>query len=512
MAPVSITAYFPLGVYHGHAPDGSPEPIPSPARLFAALVSVAHTGTTAKPDGQAAPDIDKVLTWLEEHPPNGLHIPSMIRVQSDNRIIYRKTGTIEKARPKTAAKAISDGYAANGAIGWLWDDMPDDVRHALARLCEDVPCLGGMDSPVVMSTEPVEANWRLDPAATAFTPGGLRLRVAAPGRTGVLRELYSQSRPLKPPSASADAFHPTGDSVRTFPTSEECLRTVRYEAVKPVNNDESPWGDVLVFSAADGTERAFSAERRLGWCVAFHKALIKRIPPVVTGHYQRDLVAPANHLAIQYVPASVLAQSTLKAASGAPGAFLVMLPSDIGDDDRAVIWRALIGMTQVRSRWAEARLHRLGEVADARTFWRPPADGTRRLWSPTPVAVPEVTRQRGKWTFEDAILLSLGFVWRDHLEAVPKGTQGYRSLAAQVREHGAGAMWYHRITRNPSSYAHKMQRGMTAQPYTALLSAGDLLADTELAAVGQSRHLGGGLLVPADLPAELAQSVVGRRP
>lgn len=516
MAPVSITAYFPLGVYHGHAPDGSPEPIPSPARLFAALVSVAHTGTTAKPDGQAAPDIDEVLTWLEEHPPNGLHIPSMIRVQSDNRIIYRKTGTIEKARPKTAAKAISDGYAANGAIGWLWDDMPDDVRHALARLCEDVPCLGEMDSPVVMSTEPVEANWRLDPAATAFTPGGLRLRVAAPGRTGVLRELYSQSRPFKPPSASADAFHSTGDSVRTFPTSEECLRTVRYEAVKPVNNDESPWGDVLVFSAADGTERAFSVERRLGWCVAFHKALIKRIgegaPPVVTGHYQRDLAAPANHLAIQYVPASVLAQSTLKAASGAPGAFLVMLPSDIGDDDRAVIWRALIGMTQVRSRWAEARLHRLGEVADARTFWRPPADGTRRLWSPTPVAVPEVTRQRGKWTFEDAILLSLGFVWRDHLEAVPKGTQGYRSLAAQVREHGAGAMWYHRITRNPSSYAHKMQRGMTAQPYTALLSAGDLLANTELAAVGQSRHLGGGLLVPADLPAELAQSVVGRRP
>jgi len=393
MAPVSITAYFPLGVYHGHAPDGSPEPIPSPARLFAALVSVAHTGTTAKPDGQAAPDMDEVLTWLEEHPPNGLHIPSMIRVQSDNRIIYRKTGTIEKARPKTAAKAISDGYAANGAIGWLWDDMPDDVRHALARLCEDVPCLGEMDSPVVMSTEPVEANWRLDPAATAFTPGGLRLRVAAPGRTGVLRELYSQSRPLKPSSASADAFHSTGDSVRTFPTSEECLRTVRYEAVKPVNNDESPWGDVLVFSAADGTERAFSAERRLGWCVAFHKALIKRIgegaPPVVTGHYQRDLAAPANHLAIQYVPASVLAQSTLKAASGAPGAFLVMLPSDIGDDDRAVIWRALIGMTQVRSRWAEARLHRLGEVVDARTFWRPPADGTRRLWSPTPVAVPE---------------------------------------------------------------------------------------------------------------------------
>lgn len=40
----------------------------------------------------------------------------------------------------------------------------------------------------------------------------------------------------------------------------------------------------------------------------------------------------------------------------------------------------------------------------------------------------------------------------------------------------------------------------------------DLLADTGLAAVGQSRHLGGGLLVPADLPTELAQNVLGRRP
>ena len=57
-----------------------------------------------------------------------------------------------------------------------------------------------------------------------------------------------------------------------------------------------------------------------------------------------------------------------------------------------------------------------------------------------------------------------------------------------------------------------MPQGVTAQPYTALVSVGDLLGDTGLAAVGQSRHLGGGLLVPADLPAELAQSVVGRWP
>ena len=101
----------------------------------------------------------------------------MAPVQSGNRVAYRKTGTIEKDQPKTAAKAISDGYAINGEIGWLWDDMPDGVRDALSRLCEDVPCLGEMDSPVVMSIETVEANWRLDSAATAFTPGGLRVQI-----------------------------------------------------------------------------------------------------------------------------------------------------------------------------------------------------------------------------------------------------------------------------------------------------------------------------------------------
>ena len=109
MAPVSITACFPLGVYHGHAPDGSPEPIPSPARLFAALVSVAHTGAAAAADGQAAPDIDEVLTWLENHPPHGLHIPSTAPVQTGARVAYRKTGTIEKYQPKSVPKAISDG-------------------------------------------------------------------------------------------------------------------------------------------------------------------------------------------------------------------------------------------------------------------------------------------------------------------------------------------------------------------------------------------------------------------
>lgn len=513
MAPVSITAHFLLGVYHGHAADGSPDPFPSPARLLSALVSAAHVGTAAPGDGTAKPQYSAALRWLEEHPPDGICLPAAMSVGigASRIFMHRRNGSIKNDKYKTEVRVVSDGYAIDGVFGWIWADMPDDVRNAVSRLCEDVPCLGEMDSPVVMSTEKVEANWWIDPEASAFSPGGLRVQVPSSGRINALRKLHLQSHP----------YEDSSDSDREFLTSGGFLRDVRYVPVEPVRHNgrcRSPWRDVLIFLADDGTGREITPERRVSWCVAFHRALVARIgdgaPALVTGRYQEGLTRPANRLAIQYVPASVLAQSVVETELDVPGAFLIMLPSDVSDDDEGVVLRALAGMTRLNHRRDEApaRLRPVGEVFDAQGFWRPPAQGTQRLWSPTPVAVPEVTRQRGDWTFEDAILLSLGFVWRDHFEAVPKGTRGYRSLVARVRERGAGVMWHHRITRNPSLYAHKMPKGVTAQPYTALVSVGDLLGDTGLAAVGQSRHLGGGLLVPADLPIELAQNVLGRRP
>lgn len=519
MPPVSITARFPLGVYHGHASDGSPDPLPSPARLLSALVSTAHTGTSALKDGRMNDRVAMALTWLEKHPPNGLHVPNTVSVNSakDSRIAYRKTGTIEKSQPKTAGKNISDGYAVNGAVGWVWDDMPDDVRAALEKLCEDVPCLGEMDSPVVMSAEEIEPNWYLDADATAFTPGGMRVQTPAPGRLKVLKEMYEQAHPVEVPGTSDDCFRSSRDTVRVFPVSEECLWTARYFSVKDSGQQDeggAPWRDAFILLADDGTEREFAPERRLSWCVAFHRALVARIgdgaPPVVTGRYPDGMPVPANRVAIQYVPSSVLLQSVAQDAFDIPGAFLIMLPKDASDEEREVILHALEGMTRLRSRWAEARLRPPDEVFDARMFWRPPAPGTRRLWSPTPVAVPEVTRQRGDWKFEDAILLSLGFVWREALPPAPRGTQGYRLLVAHARDYGAGVMWHHRVAKNPGSYVHKMPESVVAQPYTALMDTGALMTDTEVVAVGQSRHLGGGLLVPADIPSELALNSIRR--
>lgn len=519
MSTVALTARFPLGVYHGHGADGSPDQWPSPARLFSALVAAAWTGADAPGDGTLNEGARRLLSWLEENPPTGLRLPPSMPVVmgTRQRIAYRDAGTLDKSRPKKAPKAISDGVAVGGEIAWIWESMPQEVQDALARLCADVPHLGEADSLVVLEVVPeVEATWRLDARATAFTSGGLRLPVPAPGRAQALAVFYAQTRPARMPTTSKDRYR-ANEELIVFPTPMDCLRSALYSPVGAEDGpggEGSPWGDALIFLADDGTGRELAPSRRVDWCVAFHRALVARIgdgaPAVVTGRYPQGRSVPANRLAIQYAPSSVLARSVVPGADGAPGAFLIMLPAGLGADETAVILAALEGMSQVRSRWGVARLRRPDEIIRADDFWQSPPSGTTRLWSPTPAAVPEVVRQRGEWSFDSAILLSLGFVWRDVLEPVERGTKGYRDLVAQVRGRGASVMWYRRLTSDPAGYAHRMPLGMVAQPYRALLDAGDLLPERSLVAVGQSRHLGGGLLVPADLPSELVSRT--RRP
>lgn len=512
MAPVGITARFPLGVYHGHGEDGRAERLPSPVRLFSALASAAHMGTTAGQDGTVAPLAAQALDWLEGHAPDGLRIPSIMPVAPGaSRIAYRQTGTLENTQPKVSSKPVSDGAALLDSIGWAWNSVPEEVLDGLRLLCEDVPCLGETDSPVILEVAPVEANWQLDAEASAFSRGRLRVPVVAPGRRATLEALHAETRPGKAPTPRGSKNPPRNEAIITFPTAADHVRVVAY---KPADSafegaEMSPWGRVLALLVEDG--ECIPEEGRLDWCVGLHRALIARIgtgaPAVLTGKYMRETPVPANRVALQYVSANALARSTLRVPEGVSGAFLIMLPRDIGDDAAEVITAAVDGMTHLRSRHGDLRLRQHEEVADAAAFWAPAAPGTVRLWSPTPVGVPEVTRQRGPWAFEDAILLSLGFVWRDHLRPVQRGSGGYRDLVQQVREHGSWVLWHRRETARPSAYAHKLPAGMVAQPYRAQLHAVDLMSPTALVSIGQSRHLGGGLLLPVDMPAELVEGI-----
>lgn len=57
-------------------------------------------------------------------------------------------------------------------------------------------------------------------------------------------------------------------------------------------------------------------------------------------------------------------------------------------------------------------------------------------------------------------------------------------------------------TSDVAVWVHKTPKQILVQPYRVTLSLGRLATDRTLVAIGQSRHLGGGLLVPLDSPAD----------
>jgi CRISPR-associated protein Csb2 len=143
------------------------------------------------------------------------------------------------------------------------------------------------------------------------------------------------------------------------------------------------------------------------------------------------------------------------------------------------------------------------QVLDASRFWLPPAPGHLRRWRTEPAAVPD-TRGAGRreWTFAHAALLSLGFAWKDFLPDVPgRGESYHRGLAAAASDWGAAVIHVRAVrAADVSCYVHKVNEHAVVRPYTACLSLGDPAGTGTLQAIGQSSHLGGGLLVPFDVP------------
>lgn len=126
----------------------------------------------------------------------------------------------------------------------------------------------------------------------------------------------------------------------------------------------------------------------------------------------------------------------------------------------------------------------------------------RRLWEPVSAVVPEVTRQGREWRLDDAVLLALAYVCRDQLRP-SSGNDRYRKLVHQVREAGARVITARHLPDSRSEdYVHRMTKGVPVRPLHALVDPGDLLPDRAIFALGQSRHLGGGLMVPVDVPVD----------
>ncbi|CEP27826.1 type I-U CRISPR-associated protein Cas5/Cas6 [Propionibacterium freudenreichii] len=510
MSPLTIRAVFPLGVFQGHRADGSPDRLPDTARLFSALVNAAGQGSEAiAVKGRLEPSSESTaaLSWLEKHPPTMIRIPNHVPVSPDRRPdAYRKTGTVQGPKKSPAmrigARQISTGTAIDDCVGWFWADAPSEVQETVGRLCADVSCLGEDDSPVILTLDQFVPTHELVASTQQLRPTGLAVRTPGPGRLDELIRAHHEAFPPKMPSAAQDSPSfsemPRGSRVPT-----EGLRVLRYKSPTPPPAD-SPWPLAMLLPLS----AHIALEDGLTWCVAMHRMLISRLgdgaPAIVTGHYARGASQPANRVAVQYLPPTLLSH---RAESGdfPHGAIALLLPASIAAEDRGEIVRALnsprLGL------WSSAGRVTLGTPLriDASQFWPTPQPGWRRQWRTLDGMVPETRRQPrhellGAWGFPQSALLSVGHVFREELALTRANT--YWETVSVVTDRGVQILGTHLIPDSEvSRYVHKVPRSIgVVQPYSAQLDLADLVNDRALLALGQARHLGGGLLVPMDSP------------
>ncbi|WP_052372622.1 type I-G CRISPR-associated protein Csb2 [Amycolatopsis taiwanensis] len=501
----SIVARYPLGVYRGQRPDLTPERIPSVARLHAALLAAAGFGPRAiEYDGGWGPcgADDVALRWLEENPPTDVRIPPL-RVSSHEALAYRDDGTIKKSgRVKQTRKLPkhTSSVAVDGAFVWSWRESPPaPVAEALRELCPDVPHLGTAESPVLLtiSEDEVAHTHEYGADADMFTGGaGVDVDLPVRGRVDELIDAHQAERRGRVGSDRAGT-----DERSTSPVPpRRAVRVGRYLA-KARRNADVPWPEVLLVPL----DRRVEERDRVRVAVAAHRALIKILdreaPPVLTGVYPPGVRRPSNRVALQVLDR----EHPVDLPGRAKAALAVLVPREAAPAELDAIYRAVAALRTLhpggRSSCRRLAVTGTPEVVAGDRLWREPQPGTVRQWRTSPPAVPD-TRGRAGWGFTHAALLSLGFVWQGTpLLTAPTGRGEARDNAFVEAVNAAGAVVLRTTpvrTSRVEDYVHRVHPDAVVRPYHATLALGDLGGSATIQAIGQSRHLGGGLLIPHD--------------
>ncbi|MDO5065998.1 MAG: type I-U CRISPR-associated protein Csb2 [Propionibacteriaceae bacterium] len=504
-----ILARFPLGVFRGHNPDGSIAPFPDTARLFSALLNAAGQGDSAVPSGTDTTPSSEALTalrWLENNPPDALHLPPLRRPDRDTEA-YRDEGTLNQQGKVAKTLRHVSGTALGGPVAWLWaDGIPDEIASTLDLLAADVSCLGEADSPVVLEVGEAEPTHHLDQKATPFSRGGTRVRSVTTGRLDALETAYRESRRMP----RSESVKEKGEKSALHPIPNDGVTTLLYRVPAPETGlDEfAPWPQVAILPVRHGTP--VTERTAVKWCVTLRSALLSHLgdeaPPVITGRYPDDVAKPANRVALQYLPAGHASHHGIEEP-----AFLVMLPRGIDPVDEEALLNRLKGIRSLRNDLGTQSLGPYTLVPGA-TFWPRNPNPTPTLWKPLTPLIPEVRagdRRCGlsPWSPYDTLNLSLGLLMRDLLgEHIPRDPTAedpkatWRHLADTVQGLDFTVQDLYQLKDSKASdFVHKAPAGMVIQPYRALLELAPSLSPTAIMAVGQSRHLGGGLLVPTFL-------------
>lgn len=501
--PFAIIAEFPLGMYRAHRADGLLDALPSPARLHAALLAAAGLGMRAERDGdrlQPNAADRAALEWLEAHIPDGIVVPSTI-ARPDTAIAFRAEGFFGMRKGRRSLVTRSDtigGVTISGALGWLWDEPPpDDIAQALTALCADVSHLGTADSPVVLRVGEMVATHRMDPAASPFAGGGLDVEVPRPGRTRILETEFARQSRREPPKDESP--RKGGEEARTAPVLRAATALVRYTSTTEGPSAIAPWSLVVVLPVDDHLPE----ESRVAWSVALHRALVSLIgdgaPSLVTGRYEPGVARPANRLAIHYIPGVLVGPPVIPG----PGAFALLVPDDADPADLAAVERAVRSLREIRLGGRRLVVRHEPRTVQGSTFWRPVPSDHVRVWRTEVPAVSEARPPRGsRWSIGHAAILALGLVFRDRFPRPSRRGDWHIGLVDAVVKAGVGVLDAHKLHRpGAHRFVHRIATETPIQPYRAVLSLGTLAGERTILAIGQSRHLGGGLLVPLDIPA-----------
>lgn len=502
----AIVAEFPLGTYRGHRQDGSVDPLPSPARLHAALLAAAGQGVRAEAaGGELTPSrVDRAaVAWLESHAPDGITRPHTI-TNAGHVLAHRTEGFFGVRKTRRVLQSREDRLgmvALAGPIAWVWDEAPpEEFARALAALCQEVPYLGTSESPVRLRVDSATPTHRLDPEADLLTGDGVEVQIPRPGRTAVLERAFRLASGRIPSPANDRPRRAEGAAAN--PSEQAALARARYVPLTGQPPDV-PWPTVVLLPVDVG----IAPQDRLAWSVALHRALVARIgdgaPPLVTGKYAPGVARPVNRLAVQFVPSSIAAAPRLPTR----GAFALLIPAAADPADLAVLDRAVRGLRELRS--GSRRPLRLSHdpvVVAGDTFWAPVPAGHRRVWTTGTAAIPESRPVRGRsWTVSDAALLSVGLVYRDRFERRGSKSSWYADVVAELAAAGVAVIEAHKLHGvDVRRYVHRATVQTAIQPYLAALRLGRLAGERTILAIGQTRHLGGGLLVPFDMPVAAA--------
>ncbi len=505
----AVLADLPLGAYTGRDAGGGVDLVPAPARLHAALVAAAAQGPRAVIDeGRLNPSpADRVaLRWLEANPPDGVVIPQYRRFDAAV-TAYRQLGLLRKDELRTIGKDSHRAVAVSGGFAWTWDEPPPPaVVDSLDGLLPDISHLGTSETPARLWVGEARPTHRRDPDADLFTTD-VDLEVATPGRLELLERAHIEVT-RRTPTIKDDGVKSSEDELAPGAVSGS-RAAAHYVEVEADPVPDGPW-DTVVCCELSG--RVVAPTRYVAWAVAMHRALIATIgtgaPPTLTGAYADGQRRPANRVAIHLVTGLVAGMVGLDIDRTT---VIVAIPRGVDPVSAAQVVAAVTSLRTLTRADQRRQVKSLGVWSGLRFWPQAAADGPRR-WSTWPVAVPDTRPLRRRpWTLADAAALSVALVFRDSWpDATDRGDARYRRLADSA---GAAGVEVLAASRVPDSrvgrWVHRVQDGVVVQPYRAELTLGTMTGDRALVAIGQSRHLGGGLLVPADLLSDAVTDAYG---